>query len=291
VYVEKPLADTEAECAAVVAAQQKTGKFAVVGFNRRRAPAYLKAREALHAHGGPVNIHYRISDEYWYWGAKFPPGERVIHEVCHVFDILRWFTGADVRTVYCRTSAQPDDEFFALEFTSGCIATIMSSGLATMDLPKERFEAIARGKGGVIVEEFTELRTFGFKDYEDIYLYPGHSHPDRDFDHKYLYGKLGAPALLAMRRMGWEIREKNAAPADPAQPDRREMETFMTDRAPHWNYMVDKGWLAAIDHFAKCVLTGAAPQLAGARDGLMASVLSHAAIKSRATGEVVTIKS
>jgi len=45
--------------------------------------------------------------------------------------------------------------------------------------------------------------------------------------------------------------------------------------------------LAALDHFAQCVLTGGTPQNATARDGLEASRLAQAAIRSRETGEVI----
>lgn len=45
VYVEKPLADTLEKVEKVVTAQQASGRFAAVGFNRRMAPAYGKARE------------------------------------------------------------------------------------------------------------------------------------------------------------------------------------------------------------------------------------------------------
>ena len=43
VYVEKPLAETEAECARVLAAQRQAGRLVAVGMNRRMAPAYRYA--------------------------------------------------------------------------------------------------------------------------------------------------------------------------------------------------------------------------------------------------------
>lgn len=51
--------------------------------------------------------------------------------------------------------------------------------------------------------------------------------------------------------------------------------------------MVDKGWLSAIDHFAECVRQGTAPRNATAHDALQASLLAHAAIRSRESGAVV----
>ena len=45
-------------------------------------------------------MYYRISDTYCLdWGVKFPPGQRIVHEVCHIFDVLRFFAGPIVGTV------------------------------------------------------------------------------------------------------------------------------------------------------------------------------------------------
>lgn len=286
VYVEKPLADTPEKVEQVVAAQQASGRFAAVGFNRRMAPAYGKARELLDADGGARNLHYRISDEYWDWGRNLPPRTRVIHEVCHIFDLVRWFTHSDPISIYC-VESRPDDEVFVLKMASGCVASITNSGYVTMDLPKERVEIVSN-LGAVVVEEFVELRTYGYADVEAVYRFAGHSHPDRDSTHKYLLAQGGAEVLYALRRMGWEERERwKRVKEETGVLDRAELEHFLSTRSPHWNYMVDKGWLRAIDHFAECVLTGQRPRVADAADGLWASRMSAAAIESRESGAVV----
>ncbi len=290
VYVEKPLAETVESCERVVDVQKKSGKHVAVGFNRRFAPAYVQAREILHRHGGPKSIYYRISDELWLWGkGLLEPGTRYIHEVCHVFDVLRWLTDSDVTSIYC-VQARPDEDIAVLEFSSGCIATILSSGYATMDMTKERLEVIAGDKGGVIVEEFVELRTYGFNDCQPVYRYPGHTHPKGEFLYRYLFEKGGAAALYDVRRTGWELREKAKTLNDEQPPiDRREI--LSMDRvAPSWNYMVDKGWVWAIDHFAESILTGQTPRNATARDGLQAALLAQAAIQSRDTHSVVHLE-
>ena len=253
-----------------------------VDFNRRFAPAYRRAKELAWTDDGPQNVHYRISDTYRRgWGRNCPPGIRVIHEVCHIFDLLRWLTESEVTSIYT-VKSRDDDEIFTLTFESGCVASITSSGYVTMDLPKERLELIS-DEGSVIVEEFVELRAFGYPGIEPVARYAGHSHPDHEYTHKHLFEKVGAEALYGLRRTGWEL---SAASEGDAPADRAERERFRKS-GQMWNYMVDKGWLAAIDHFAECVLTGANPMNAGAKDGLMASRLSHAAIRSRETGEVV----
>jgi len=291
VYVEKPLAKTAAECKAVAAAAAKAGTFVAVGFNRRFAPAYVRAKQLIDGHGGAWNIHYRIADEYARgWGRNLPPGYHVIVELCHIFDILRFFTGSEAQSVYCIES-RDDDEVFALKFACGTVATITSSGYASMDLPKERLEIITEW-GGLTVEEFVELRTYGLPDAEHVYTYPGHTHPDREFTTKYLLRHLGAEGLYALRRMGYELRRRHRREEDSGevQVDSAELERYLGRTGPHWNYMVDKGWVAAIDHLAQCILSGETPQNASAEDAWKASVIGHAAIQSRDSGQPVALE-
>jgi predicted dehydrogenase len=286
VYVEKPVGGTPEEVEQVVDAQAETGRFVAVGFNRRFAPAYRKAHEVIGAHGGAHNIHYRISDEYWDWGRNYAPGVRLVHEICHVFDVIRWLTGSDAESVYCIAS-RPDDEAIALRMRSGCVASIMNSGYVTMDLPKERLEAVTE-RGAVTVEDFAELRIYGLADCEAVYRFAGHSHPDREMTHRFLLARTGQDGLRALRRMAWELRER-VRDADEGDPEAAEVRRYLNERAMTWNYMMDKGWLAAMDHFAECVLTGEAPKNATATDALAASRLARAAIESRETGRAVPL--
>lgn len=288
VYVEKPLANTVEECRLVVEAEKKSGKFACVGYNRRRAPAYLKAKELLLKNGGAKNIYYRISDEYWDWGRFYPPGTRIIHELCHIFDIIRWFTESEIVSIYCLESRK-DDNAFLLQTDSGCIVSIIDSGHVTMDLPKERVEIITE-RGAIIVEEFVELRTFGYKDADPIYRFSGHTHPDNEFMYKFLLEKCGSESLFAIRRALWELHQKyNEKEITKDSSDQAELEIFIKERAPVVNYIVNKGWLEAVDHFAEHVLAGTLPSLATAEDGLKASILSHCAMKSRDCSTVVKV--
>ena len=63
----------------------------------------------------------------------------------------------------------------------------------------------------------------------------------------------------------------------------------MRETGQLWNYMMDKGWLQAVDHFAECIATDAPMRNATPEDALKASILSHAAIESRNTGEIVKL--
>ncbi|MCY3021479.1 MAG: Gfo/Idh/MocA family oxidoreductase, partial [Planctomycetota bacterium] len=290
VYVEKPLAENVAQCQAIVAEQQKSGKHVAVGFNRRFAPAYRKARELLRANGGAHNIYYRIADTYCYtWGKNYPPGQRVFHELCHVFDLLRWLTGSEVETLYT-VEARPDDEIITLKFRSGPVATILSSGWSTLDWPKEYLEAIA-ARGGLTVDSFVELRTYGLPGVERCYRFRGHLHPRTEWTQRYLYEALGIEALRALHAMAPDqfALECGQYKADEATAEDKIYQEFLAHRLTGVGYSVDKGWLHAMNHFGECIVSGKTPETAGARDGLIGELLANAVVESRKTKAPVRI--
>ncbi len=314
VYVEKPLANTVEDCEAVVAAQKKTGKFVYVGFNRRFSPSYQKARELIRSHGGAFNIHYRLSDgtnlckNHGPVRYKRPSGSRVIYELCHIFDVFRWLTDSDVDSILCMDS-RIDDEAYLLRMKSGCVATLMHSSYTTGDLPKERLEVVAEA-GYLTVDNFVELRTFGWKETSPVYTFPGHTHPDYEhtFRQKYLFEKLGADALYAILRTEWENTEKlldNMEDRDqypdlvliPEQfeasmkgnfTDMKEMLRSVCNNLPFAQYRFDKGWLPAIRDFACSIKNNLAnPNAASAIDGLKSIQVGKSAIQSRRSKEIL----
>jgi len=290
-YVEKPLAETPEECLEIVQAQKGSGIRVAVGFNRRKAPAIDKAKEILRAHGGAKNIHYRISDPFAMWQPGVIPGSRIIHEVCHIFDLLRYLTESEVKSVYC-ISSRPDDEAITLQFESGCVATIMSTGYVEFDMPKEGFEVIV-DSGGFFVEDYVELRTFGLRDFDKCYRFRGHVHPDREMLYQDIFAIEGAQAMRHLRWIlndkyyarEWEFLENNIE-----SEERDRIYDLIHNRLPIINYMMDKGWLHALEHFSQCIIDNTEMCLAGPEDGLKVAQVTHAAIKSRETGAAVPIE-
>ena len=288
VYVEKPLADTRENCEKIVAAEARTGKMVAVGFNRRYAPALRKAKEIAHAHGGPSNIHYRMADSYHYtWGKDYPPGVRLFHETCHIFDLFRWFCKSEPESIYC-VDSRADDEIVVVKMKSGCVCSIMSSGYASIDTPKEAMEIIA-DEGMIVVEHFVEMHTYGWADAEDTYRFKGHAHPDLDTVYRWVFEDLGAEAFRSFHRnwvrMVWQPERH---PTDDAV-DVKLAKHFKDTHGHAIGYHVDKGWVQALDHFAECMLTGEKPDTATAREGLIAERMGEACKKSRDTGLPVKI--
>ena len=60
VFCEKPLALTMDELDRIEEAWERSGKLLQVGFNRRHAPAAVRAKEVLGDRGGPLVITYRV---------------------------------------------------------------------------------------------------------------------------------------------------------------------------------------------------------------------------------------
>lgn len=291
VYVEKPLAETESECAKVIEAQEKHGKIVAVGMNRRMAPSYLYAKELLWKRGGPRNMFYRIADSYSLtWGVAFGPGNRIIHEICHVFDILRFFADSEVSSVYC-TSARPDDEQISLRFKSGAIATVLGSGYVNSDMPKEHFEAIAE-TGGLTIEDFAEVRQYSLDPSEPCSKkFIGHSHPDSDLIHEYLLEELGEDAMRAVRKVSWQTIERLQqleTAKETNTTEYRRLKEF-EQKMPSRNYFMDKGWTAALQDFAQAIIEKRPFRGAGANDGLQSTRITEAALKSRNTGLVIEL--
>lgn len=284
VYVEKPLSENESDAQQVVAAQNKAEKLVAIGFNRRFAPAYQRAKALIKKHGGAKNIYYRLSDAYWFWGKDMPPGVRMIHEVCHIFDILRFLADSEVRSVYC-VSSRPDDEIITLQFDNKCVATIMNTGYVHYDMPKEQLEVITE-RGGLTVNDFVELRAFGLAGEPFVERYAGHTHPERDCIHRYLLKSGGAETMMAIRRAHYEavVQSADLGVGEDDESLRIELENYLEHHAPHVNYMMDKGWMNAIDHFAQSIQENSPCELSGAIDGLRVSQITNAALKSRESG-------
>jgi predicted dehydrogenase len=288
VFVEKPLAETTDQGLRIVEAQERSGKHLAVGFNRRFAPAYRKAKELVDAHGGAFNLYYRISDWYCFtWGRRFPPRVRIHHEVCHVFDILRWMTSSEIVSVFCMES-RADDEQIMCKFSSGAVATILSSGYTPV-IPKEYLEVVTK-EGALTVENFVELWTHSLPEAERRYRFKGHFHPDREWTQRYFYEQFGSEAMRIINEMSaraWRTSQGEPIDTGSAAEDRL-LDEFYRDRIAS-GYDVDKGWLQSMDHFAECIASGRKPENADAYDGMIAERIADGVIESRKTGNLVEI--
>jgi predicted dehydrogenase/threonine dehydrogenase-like Zn-dependent dehydrogenase len=157
-FVEKPLALTEAELEAVIAANEVSPGIVMTGFNRRYSPLARRLRDAVA--GSPLVMNYRVNAGYipgshWHQDSDIGGG-RVVGEVCHFIDLMQFICGALPVGVSAtalndsNASSDPDNLVIVLSFGDGSIGSITYAAGGTSSFPKERLEVFGGGRVGVI---------------------------------------------------------------------------------------------------------------------------------------------
>jgi predicted dehydrogenase/threonine dehydrogenase-like Zn-dependent dehydrogenase len=151
VFVEKPLALTEAQLAEVLDTVERTGNDRVmVGFNRRFAPLFTDLRERLGPSRGPVSARYlvnagRLDPGSWYLNEELE-GSRFAGEGGHFIDTLSALVGHDPVEVYAMGADA--DIHATLRFTDGSVATISYVTDGSPRFPKETLDVVGDGRNG-----------------------------------------------------------------------------------------------------------------------------------------------
>ena len=283
VYVEKPVGINPDQIIAVQETLEQSSASLGVGFQKRCAPAYGKAKTLLDTDGGVRNLQLQMCDDAWRWAHGYELGSLIVHDVCHLFDLARWLCDSDIAMIMARRS-RPDDDAILLEMSNGCVVTIMASGHATMDRPKERLDAISQ-RGGVSVEDFVELRSYGYPGQAALEHFAGATHPEHSPLPHYLLQDQGAQGLASIRRIAWQLREdlKNNT---VAAHDIDQVTDFVNATIP--NFLRDQGWMNAMDLFLKRIRDpDIGANLAGIDDALAAATCAQAALHSINSGQPV----
>lgn len=152
VFVEKPLAVTPAQLAAVRETIEQTGNDRLmVGFNRRFCNMLTGMRKNWGAAGGAQVVHYTVNAGpleagSWY-GQTDLQGTRFVGEGGHFIDTVSWWLGQDPVDVYATaTPDDPDNLIATLTYGDGSIAKIAYVTHGDPKYPKETMEVFADGK-------------------------------------------------------------------------------------------------------------------------------------------------
>ncbi len=152
VFVEKPLAVTAEQLAAVRDAVAETGNDRLmVGFNRRFAPVLTGLHDAWGGCGGPQVVNYTVNAGpldagSWYAQAE-SQGTRFAGEGGHFIDTLSWWLAADPVTAQAvATPGDPDNLLALLTYPDGSVAKIAYVTNGDPSYPKEVLEAFGDGK-------------------------------------------------------------------------------------------------------------------------------------------------
>ena len=136
--LEKPMADTLEDCAAIASAQERTGAVLAVCHTLRHLPVYTTMKRWVEEGriGRPVHLehmeaigHVRYAHNYvrGRWGREAANTFLLLHKCCHDLDLIAWLMGSPCRQVASFGSLQ----FFRPEHApAGSAPRCLGCGLA-----------------------------------------------------------------------------------------------------------------------------------------------------------------
>ena len=158
IFVEKPLCLTLDELENIQTVYEKVSGLAtrapmlMVGFNRRFSPHVQKMKQLLTVTTGPKSFIMTVNAgavpaDHWTQDRE-KGGGRIIGEVCHFIDLLRFLSESPIDScsrVTMRASTE-DTVAINLKFADGSIGTIHYFANGSKSYPKERVEVFAAGR-------------------------------------------------------------------------------------------------------------------------------------------------
>lgn len=184
VFVEKPLAMTEAEIehiqAACLASAPVSRPLVMVGFNRRFAPQIVRMKELLRTVGEPMCIVTTVNagavpEGHWTQDRN-SGGGRIIGEACHFIDLARCLAGsrvteARIQTLGAASHGRSDDKAtVTLAFEDGSWGAIHYLANGHRSFPKERIEVFCGGRI-LQLDNFRKLRGYGWGRFSGMNLW------------------------------------------------------------------------------------------------------------------------
>jgi predicted dehydrogenase len=151
VFVEKPLALSEAELATIADVIVETGNDRLmVGFNRRWSPLLTDLKRAWGERVGPHVVQYRVNAgrldaKSWYADAE-GEGSRFVGEGCHFIDTVSWWLGADpVEVTAAHAGDDSDNVVVTLRYPDGSLGVVSYLTAGDARYPKEVMEVFGQG--------------------------------------------------------------------------------------------------------------------------------------------------
>jgi len=163
VFVEKPLAITEEECAELLAVQSESDRILTVGFNRRFAPSYLSVKAAMRRKAGPYVMNCRVNSpgiSSQYWMADPAIGGAILGEACHFVDLMYWLLESEPVSVHAYSLDQARQEPIGqnnltatFQFENGAVASLTYCTTGSRTSSGERLEVFMPGHG-LVAQDF-----------------------------------------------------------------------------------------------------------------------------------------
>jgi len=182
VFVEKPLAITEQQLAAIEsvigeAAARDRLPILMVGFNRRFAPHTQRIRQLLDAVPHPKTFVMTINagsipSTHWVHDPE-AGGGRIIGEACHFIDLLRYLAAAPITRIEALAPAIDgcrDSLSLQLGFQDGSLGALHYLTNGHRSFPKERLDVFCAGRV-LELDNFRTLLGFGWPGFSRMRLW------------------------------------------------------------------------------------------------------------------------
>jgi predicted dehydrogenase/threonine dehydrogenase-like Zn-dependent dehydrogenase len=174
-FVEKPLCLTLVELSDIEAAYNGTSLL-MVGFNRRFAPHIQKMKSLMKGVAGPKSMVITVNagaipPDHWTQDMELSGG-RIIGEVCHFIDLLRFMVGVPIvsyKKIEMDVATQ-DTATLVLGFADGSIGTVHYFANGSKSFPKEHLEIFASG-GVLQLDNYRKLKGFGWPGFNKMNLW------------------------------------------------------------------------------------------------------------------------
>lgn len=284
VLCEKPMSETDEETRAVLKAEARAKGKLAIGFNRRFAPAYRRAKRLIQKQEGPLFVNYRMM---WptprdYGKGFYENRPHMLYEGGHILDTLCWLLESEPTRVYMTGDAIKNN-VLVLEFPKGHRASFMLGVMGSYLLWKEYMEIFV-GTTAITVSDFVDMRVRGLSgEFDEVYpcLRGEQANGIRKHGFDFYEVCRGYDAEKTVREWGMGCEEVRRPGRDfGARPFQRQ-----TDY--EWGLVPDKGWEEAVEHFARCFLEGKQPENADGHAGALSTQLALRAVESLQAGQAL----
>ena len=173
VFVEKPLCINLEDIEKIRKARSNSNSKLMIGFNRRFSPHVIKIKSLLREIVEPKTIVMtinagEISSNHWVQDPKVGGG-RIIGEICHFVDLLKFLCDARVVTFQIAEmqGRSRDTVSIQLQFDDGSLGVINYFSNGNNSLSKERLEVYASGKV-LLLDNYRSITGYGWKGFRKM---------------------------------------------------------------------------------------------------------------------------
>lgn len=175
VYCEKPLATKQNELDEIDKLIKKNQKILMVGFNRRYSFLTKKIIELLKENSTPKSFTYtinagKIDESSWLSDTDYSGG-RIIGELCHFIDLIKYITKTNIIDYEIINSKTIKYNLIVnIKFECQSIASINYFSNGNNVYPKENLK-IFSNNNVLELDNFKKLKGYGFKNFKKINLW------------------------------------------------------------------------------------------------------------------------